>query len=513
MTFSQHTLSNLLGGLGYFYGRSKVDESHAPEYEEKEQKFWDKAAEARHRAEAKSKGPYELFTHVPSRAAFPRGFLWDEGFHLLPVVDWDLDLAMEVLQSWLALMDDDGWIAREQILGAEARSKVPENFQIQQPHVANPPTPFWAVSRFVDMLAGKATYSGRESEYLTEPGAGNRLLEFIYPLLKRHYEWFRKTQSGDVEAHSIPLASLGEGYRWRGRTPGYTYASGLDDFPRAEPPDITELHVDAICWVGVMAEVLSKIAVHLRIEQDHATYERQRKAIAQNLEVLHWSENAETYCDTRVWDDAHTFTCPKGYISLFPFMTGFLGPNHQHLNATLNLLTNSTHLWTPYGIRSLSPESTHYGTDDNYWRSPIWININYMIIEQLLYLARTPGPLQKRCRAIYRELRENVVQTVFNSWQKTGFVWEQYNPDTGTGQRTQHFTGWTSLVVKIMAFPDLEGEGEDGYREKIGALVQEAKENRGWSAGAILAFVMIIIFVYVMRRRFRGTVRSITRRI
>jgi mannosyl-oligosaccharide glucosidase len=55
-----------------------------------------------------------------------------------------------------------------------------------------------------------------------------------------------------------------------------------------------------------------------------------------------------------------------------------------------------------------------------------------------------------------------VVDTIFSSWEETGFAWEQYNPETGMGQRTQHFTGWTSLVVKIMAMDGLEsGHGKD----------------------------------------------------
>lgn len=58
---------------------------------------------------------------------------------------------------------------------------------------------------------------------------------------------------------------------------------------------------------------------------------------------------------------------------------------------------------------------------------------------------------------MYTQLRKNLVDTVFMSWEKTGFAWEQYNPETGEGQRTQHFTGWTSLVVKIMTMPDLSG--------------------------------------------------------
>lgn len=54
-----------------------------------------------------------LLSFTPSRPFFPRGFLWDEGFHLLPVIEWDLDLAVSVVRSWLNLMDADGWIGRK----------------------------------------------------------------------------------------------------------------------------------------------------------------------------------------------------------------------------------------------------------------------------------------------------------------------------------------------------------------------------------------------------------------
>ena len=50
---------------------------------------------------------------------------------------------------------------------------------------------------------------------------------------------------------------------------------------------------------------------------------------------------------------------------------------------------------------------------------------------------------------------ENLVENIFREWQKTGFAWEQYNPDTGNGQRTQHFTGWTSMVVNMMSMSEL----------------------------------------------------------
>lgn len=91
--FSKALFSNLFGGVGYFYGDSVVDTSSASEYDEEEEGFWTAVAEARQRShQAQLKGPYELFSSVPSRPFFPRGFLWDEGFHLLPVLDWDIEL-------------------------------------------------------------------------------------------------------------------------------------------------------------------------------------------------------------------------------------------------------------------------------------------------------------------------------------------------------------------------------------------------------------------------------------
>lgn len=66
---------------------------------------------------------------------------------------------------------------------------------------------------------------------------------------------------------------------------------------------------------------------------------------------------------------------------------------------------------------------------------------------------------------MYSQLRKNLVENVFREWKKTGFAWEQYSPETGNGQRTQHFTGWTSMVVNIMSMPDLSKGAETGHDE------------------------------------------------
>lgn len=383
--FSQSLISNLMGGIGYFYGTSKVDISSAPEYAEIDQDFWEKASSAQSRAVFEEKGPYQLFSAVPSRPFFPRGFLWDEGFHLQAILDWDMDLALEIVSSWFDLMDENGWIAREQILGPEARSKVPSEFQTQYPHYANPPTLFLVVQAFVAKLSGESPFSGASSRYLSDRAVAEAFLKLIYPKMKRHYDWFCLTQAGNLKNYQLLDPDLNKGYRWRGRTPQHLFTSGLDDYPRAQPPHPEELHVDALCWVGFMTMALGKVSAFLGEKEDQRMFLQHEGDVIRSVDGIHWSESDQVYCDTTIVDGNRVeLICHKGYISLFPFLVGLMGPDHSHLGAMLDLIRDPEELWSLYGLRSLSLKDKYYGKDENYWRSPVWININYMVMQRLL---------------------------------------------------------------------------------------------------------------------------------
>jgi mannosyl-oligosaccharide glucosidase len=376
--FSQAMLSNLVGGIGYFYGDSLVDRSYAPEYEEENEGFWEETADARGRAQVNREPPTELFTSIPSRPFFPRGFLWDEGFHLIPIADWDMDLTLEIVQSWFNLMDEDGWIAREQILGPEARSKVPQEFQVQYPHYANPPTLFMILDAFVDKLNADA-YEAVHAAALKDH------IRRFYPLLKRQYFWFRKTQWGDIKSYDRDAFSTKEAYRWRGRTTRHILTSGLDDYPRAQPPHPGELHADLISWMGMMSRSLRRVAESLGETEDASEFRNYENAITRNIDDLHWSSSSETFCDATIDDyEESIHVCHKGYISIFPFITGLVPADSPRLKAILDLISDPSELWSDYGIRSLSKKNEYYGTDENYWRGPIWVNINYLIVKNLL---------------------------------------------------------------------------------------------------------------------------------
>ncbi|KAI1876626.1 hypothetical protein JX265_004152 [Neoarthrinium moseri] len=476
--FGRSMLSNLAGGIGYFYGNHIVDRSGAPEYDEENEGFWEDTAAARARRLEQPEGPFELFSSIPSRPFFPRGFLWDEGFHLMPIAEWDIDLTMEIVKSWYNLIDEDGWIAREQILGDEARSKVPAEFQVQYPHYANPPTLFLIIENFLEKLQkANGTQAGKrdplsqqglyhESALLNNPSLGLKYLQDLYPLLRRQFYWFKKTQYGDIKSYEREAYSSREGYRWRGRSIQHILTSGLDDYPRPQPPHPGELHLDLISWMGLMAKTLNTIATAIGETADAKDYAAVLDNIEHNLVDLHWSEADDCFCDATI--DAfeeNKLVCHKGYVTLFPFLTGLLKHDDPKLGSLLKLIGDENELWSPFGLRSLSKKDELYGTDENYWRSPVWINMNYLAIVQLYNVALQQGPFQAQATDLYARLRGNIIDTVYNSWEETGFAWEQYNPETGKGQRTQHFTGWTSLVVKIMAMPDLAAPKPEGHPE------------------------------------------------
>jgi mannosyl-oligosaccharide glucosidase len=389
---------------------------------------------------------------------------------------WDNDLSLEILKDWINLIDDDGWVAREQILGEEARSKVPSEFQTQVPTFANPPTLTMAVTDFISRLkARKSGPSGLDlgmdvgmggsqvpfsdssmftsgSRYLESDEFALSYLKSIYGPLKRHYDWFRRTQRGQIKQYSRKSRSRTEAYRWRGRSQMHVLTSGMDDYPRG-PPHAGELHLDLMSWMGFFTRTMREIADFVGETEDEANFRDIENAIVDNIDDLHWSEEEQMYCDASVNDDDESYhICHKGYLSIFPLMLSLLPPSSPHVGAILDMLRDPEHLWSPYGIRSLSASHPEFGQGENYWKGPIWIQMNYLALGALYktYGAQQ-GPYQERARDIYAELRKNVIDNVFKEYERTGYVWEQYDALTGEGRRSHPFTGWTSLVSLILA--------------------------------------------------------------
>jgi mannosyl-oligosaccharide glucosidase len=205
------------------------------------------------------------------------------------------------------------------------------------------------------------------------------------------------------------------------------------------------------------------------------------------LDSLHWSDELSSYADYglhstktvlkriskpdsefshhhHVEKERVTLIPPKygfvnvfGYISLFPMLLQILTPNSEKLLAVLNKIHDTNLLWTPYGLRSLAATAPFYNArntehDPPYWRGPIWINMNFLALKSLKhYSTEGKGAVATLSKEKYTKLRENIIENIMRQYYKSGYIWEQYNDVNGDGKGCRPFTGWSALVVLIMA--------------------------------------------------------------
>ena len=445
ISFAKAAFSNLIGSITYFHGSSLVknpQKGASPSLSEA--------------------GP--LVTGVPSRSFFPRGFLWDEGFHQLLVVEWDPDITIKVLKHWFSRMDEKGWIPREQILGNEALSKVPSQFQVQSPDVANPPALLLSVERLLDIAGKDAVADEMEvgpNGVASSPGDGRpslatrtaTFLKEVNPKLKLWYSWLKRTQKGPERGT----------FRWRGRTKTHTLASGLDDYPRGEFPSDADRHVDLLSWMAYAAGTLRRLSKLLGDAETEQFYKTDEKLYLSNLQK-HWHEEDGVFYDFGINDvvrDPNTgrpvsLAPPElvrhfGYASIFPLALRLLKPEDPRLGRLLGAIQSHGRMWSKFGLRSLSKDDALFGKEENYWRGKIWININFLVLKALREYGSIAGPYKAKSQELYEELRTNVVRNIYNQYRTGGFIYENYDSENGRGAGCHPFTGWSSLVVLIMS--------------------------------------------------------------
>jgi mannosyl-oligosaccharide glucosidase len=154
-------------------------------------------------------------------------------------------------------------------------------------------------------------------------------------------------------------------------------------------------------------------------------------------------------------DGNKLFVGHTGYMNFFPFFLGGIDPSEDRFETVFkSLIAEETGVWTDYGIRSLSKYDPYYRMGDNYWTSPIWMNLNFLIVTALNTYSKDQTiaePLSTSITQAYQSLRMNLVNMVVDSYTSTGYIWEVYNDDSGAGMDNHPFTGWSALVTNLMA--------------------------------------------------------------
>ena len=482
---SKEALSNILGGIGYFHGSIK----------QKQKNNIDENV-------IKEKG---LFTATPCRSYFARGFLWDEGFHQLIISKWDIELSLDMVNTWLDTMNDQGWIPREQIRGTEAEAQVPSEFTEQDFYVANPPSLLFPIKYFAE------DYVYNKNKKSDLYGMKEILIKF-YKKLKSWMNWFENTQKSGKNL-----------YHWNMRNTEHNYPSGFDDLPRGMIPNDEENHLDLNIWLLELEKTLLLLSEFFDKESINIYNEniKERKTNIKNnlfdkelniysdylgpqfkkIKVKKYSRKVFPYlwrndnqcgenalnpigtkaecnpysdspcCSEYGWcgNTPNHCNCPKchksykleerkeykkkensfnphiGYINLFPIFFGDFSKND--LGDLFKYLLDKNEFMSDYGIRSLVKNDLLYRTGDDYWRGKIWIQINYLTLRGLKKYFWDNDDVKK----IYDKVRYGVINAVYKTWKKSHVFYENYDDITGEGVMNHPFNGWTSTILLILS--------------------------------------------------------------
>jgi hypothetical protein len=150
------------------------------------------------------------------------------------------------------------------------------------------------------------------------------------------------------------------------------------------------------------------------------------RAIAAAVNAHLWDEGAGFYFDLDA--DGQGFIPTVSYSGLIPLIAGIVPADRAE--RVLAALRDPQQLLSPYGVRSVSAQSVIYqpgyakegGVNSN-WRGPVWVPINYLLVEALdrpHASMEGSGELQERRRARLAARPREVVDRAMHRW-----VWQE----------------------------------------------------------------------------------------
>lgn len=194
LAFTKSVLSNLLGGVAFYHGTIGISKNGQVSFSPEGQ---------------------SVFTATPSRSNFPRGFMWDEGFHQYIICKYSPDLCLEFLSSWFDLMDESGYIPREQVRNPEISSIVPKDYVIQHYNEGNPPAFLFPIGVLLRNLASSETqkkmamnedplklYSRTRNEMTLSQGTIRNIQVFLkrnHHRLVLWFQWFSQQHANSFD--------------------------------------------------------------------------------------------------------------------------------------------------------------------------------------------------------------------------------------------------------------------------------------------------------------------------
>jgi len=334
---------------------------------------------------------------MPSKVKYVGLWLWDCAMHAIAFRHIEPELARNQIRAMLAWQLADGMLP-DAIFDDGIVSEI--DFPIRA-KVTKPPILAWA--------AWKINEVAPDLEFIKE----------IYPQLVRENQWWFKENDDDRDG----IVQY-----------NHPYSSGLDDNPLwdygmpVESPDLNT-------YLCLQMDALAKMAEELGLDDEAADW-RMRSIILKDRMIEHlWDEKAGVF----QFLHEHKAVPVLTPFNLFPLWTGILPDRIRE--RLLKHLRDPNEFWGTYCLPTVAYNDPHFD-ENTMWRGPVWVNINYFMIEAL----QKNGELE-----LARELRKKTLQLI----QEQGGMYEYYNARSGEPPvKAARVFGWTAAVFIDLAIQE-----------------------------------------------------------
>ncbi len=342
---------------------------------------------------------------VPSKVHYVGLWQWDAFFHALAYRYVDPQLAHDQFRIFFDHQQQDGMVP-DCVFdeGLVVRMGYPVDAPVTKPPVAG-----WALWRVYETTGDR--------DFLDE----------AYEPLARWQRWW--LDHCDTDGDGVCQYD-------------HPFSSGLDDSPLwdlgvpVESPDLNT-------YLCLQAEALGRIADVLGHPEEAAAWYAQADHLYQAMFRHLYDPGSKAFWAQRMVEKGHRCVPTRTVVSLLPMLTGRLPL--PVLMSLLDQLLDPELFWTPYPVPTVARSDPAHDPE-RMWRGPVWVNINYLLVDGLLRCGQR-GPARELCDRTLEMVAQNTD------------IREYYHPQTGTPppQAAPGF-GWSAALFIDLAIRRSLGE-------------------------------------------------------
>lgn len=325
-------------------------------------------------------------------------WLWDAAFHVLGLAHG----GHKARQLGL-------WQIEVMLSGQQASGKIPREIWKKGPrsfgkHGIQPPG--------ILTLASNRLYQAAESDQ--EKESVRKAIAGFYSQFVKNHEWFWLNTRIDNGLCT-----------WK-------TVDSWDTSPRWDRNVTAAL--DLNCWLYLDCVELARMAESLGKPDAAKDWNLKADDLRKAIHRTHWSSKLGVFND--VVEDGSISTCLTPVI-FWPLWVGLA--TEQEAASTVKYLADPKVFDVKWPIPSVAVNDPAFRPDD-YWRGPVWINLNWVTIRGLHRYGHHDAA---------RALTEKTLDLIARS----PILYEYYNPLTGDGLGSPHY-GWTSsLYIDLILGP------------------------------------------------------------